>query len=811
MFKLTKQFNDLVKNRLTVDHIISATQVATILGFNRYENNRDLFLKQLKAKAGLTLKGRSSSIEDVNRSVTPCAIGKQFESRAIELFKERYKLDKKNGFTPPYLFTEVANSVKSRYNLKLGGEGDYIFYNAQKDAVLLEIKCLVTRKMDKKVPIHYYLQVQTMLYVYYLLGLPIKYAIYCENIFGKDGKLQEYWENRIDLDIAYFESKVLPILKNYTEIVQEQSKPRKRSREESDSGEDLRSSLVISETFFNKRKRLNNPLVSRLNFRNVYSHFLTYPVIFGTNCLNNYINNNQLRDWYYYRYLKAESSLIKSDGYNHSLEMIPDLLKFIFTDRFSNLNICNIDADLLPSHKEINMDKQEIFFAPIKFSKTVQCLRDAIDIIIGGQLYNPDKGTWVNFDLLIKNKCLQIGEVIKESFDNKLLPNHYTPVKIIKYKYNLNNLTSRKARLELLMQLECLNFYFSGENVYGLIIDSDKRVIAIDFRVQNRINIQYQNAKSWLKTLTDRSINLAIDPPNDNRLFPNSKITTRDHQFEEFKSKLIEKNSELTKLWAISCQKRDKLANLNPSISNVDLLTKHIRKREVKAILGPIYPNIRNMLLANKTGKINQFLSIHRELKALKQPYEIFLDFEFTSKYIYIIGLYIIEPNVKGPVFKQFVAYDFTESSHVTLLSEFGNQIKSLSGKAGDMINCYHWGQVEERLVKKYLPELMHHLNFIDLHEMFVDYHLAIPNCNNYTLKDVAKSLRAMGLISTEWEENTNGYWCNKTLSRIVQENNLGDLSIEKCDGFDEILKYNKTDCKVLYDIVDVFRRKSKL
>jgi len=893
---LKKQFQSHVKNRQNHHPIISATHVATIVGLNRYENNRDLFLKQLPNRQRQGQKhaeeNKTNNFSGIEDTLSPCEIGIKYEPKAIECFRQRHDISDKSGFVPPYLFTEThckspLSQINSEVLVRLGAAGDYVFIDKNKTPVLLEIKCLVTRKITRKVPIHYYLQIQTMLYLYHLLQLPIKSAIYCENRFSSE-KLEEYWENRIELDLDYYEKKILPILANYFEILQKHTmltkRPRKRSRDDNDSDSDRaeKNSIFTKQpiTFFTKRRRLCNSLISRVDFRNIYTHFLAQPTVFGPNCLDNYLNNNLLRDWYYYQKLTSETNnnyqtpltqskrLSNTYSYN-SVELLEQLRPVLNqlrskdditendntenditeNDNTENLEICNIEDELRPSHPEICTQTHIQHFIPLKFARTVQALKTKADIIIGGQLYNPQKNIWVNYDILVKNRRLKdltvITKIDSETTSDattktnmqRPYPNHYTPVKMIQYRYNKENLTSRQARLELVMQLETLNFYFSNENLFGLVLDSEKQVTEIDFRKHPKIALKLQNGLEWLETLTDNS--LEADPPNDNRLFPNCKVTTRDSEFEKFKNELIDKNGELTTLWSISCLKRDKLVNCNLGIRTIQDLEANIKKKTVKEILGPIYPNIYNMLLANRKNKIIGLANVREELRALKSDCEIFLDFEFTPNFIYVIGYYQAEKckgfrkllqksrwlfqkrnsgSVNPKTFRQLVLKDNTDNSHQQLLEQFLENIKQLARNNNNMINCYHWGQVEERLIKKHVPELFTYLNFIDLHEILVDFNLAIPNCRSYTLKEIAKSLKIMGLISTEWQENTDGYWCNKALSRILNNTKNSDsmssetntsskmTELKNCEGFDKILKYNQTDCQVLHDLVVFFR-----
>lgn len=808
-----------VKRRPIGELVISASYTGSIVGLNRYENARDIILKHLgKSKVESSLKPND-----------PRSIGIKYENRAVKLYCRRHRLDYHNGFKPPYIFVE-----NEKNNLYLGGEADFIYQTYDNKNVLLEIKCLVYRKITQKIPFHYWLQVQTMLYVYHLLGIDIDHAIYCENVFSQEGKLTEHWESRIDLELDYFEDKIIPILANYRDIYSKKSSgAQKRGRES-----DLKA--IEPKNFFKRSKKPGTTRLSRICDRKIYSHFMTSPSVFGPTCLYNFIKNNNLRDWYYYREVGKnninKTPLSKGSKTFQSLEIpkILNLLKPVLKTE-DNLIVKNIEKSFFPSHVGLCDKPYHEHFSPIKYNETLSSLKEGDDIIFNAQLYNPSKSYWVNYDVLIKNIHLKDiitppKEETKEEY-TRPFPKHYTPLKIIPYKYNNDNLTSRKARIELMMQLEALNFYFSGYNNHVLVLDSEEKITELDVSKLSNLKRQFENGIEWLNDLTCEKSDLKVDPPNDSRLFPNGKVSTRDLPFEEFKSKLIEKNGELTTMWSISNQKRDKLVSCKYNIKTISDLEKYIDKKKVIEILGHVHQNIKNMLFANRVGKIVELKPVREELKFLKNDYEIFLDFEFTPDFIYVIGVYESKPAPETSLqkiikkltnrscksrkeetkFVQMVLKDNSEDSQADLLNEFAEYIKRLVREAKSRINCYHWGEVEERLIKRYLPDVFDFIDFIDVHAMILEHCLAIPNCKSYTIKDVAKTLRNMGYIHTKWEENTDGYWCNQALNTLLTKHASPDdtstpVSLQSCNGFDKILDYNHTDCKVLNDIVKFFR-----
>ena len=114
-------------------NMITASDVATALGVNKYQSVNSLIKKKLLIETGAS--GGSSATNH----------GNKFEDEARLLFSDRFKLETwEIG-----LFPHPTISW-------LGGSPDGI----ASDGNLIEIKCPVTREIIHECPVHYYPQVQ---------------------------------------------------------------------------------------------------------------------------------------------------------------------------------------------------------------------------------------------------------------------------------------------------------------------------------------------------------------------------------------------------------------------------------------------------------------------------------------------------------------------------------------------------------------------------------------------------------------------------------------------------------------------------
>jgi putative phage-type endonuclease len=116
------------------ENMLTASDVASALGHNRYEKPDDLLAKKVlkKAWAGNAATAHGTLLEPVARDLYDARTGRK--THEIGLVQH-----------PKYPF--------------LGGSADGI----TEDGLLVEIKCPLTRKIEDKVPVHYLPQIQLLL------------------------------------------------------------------------------------------------------------------------------------------------------------------------------------------------------------------------------------------------------------------------------------------------------------------------------------------------------------------------------------------------------------------------------------------------------------------------------------------------------------------------------------------------------------------------------------------------------------------------------------------------------------------------
>ena len=169
----------------------------------------------------------------------------------------------------------------------------------------------------------------------------------------------------------------------------------------------------------------------------------------------------------------------------------------------------------------------------------------------------------------------------------------------------------------------------------------------------------------------------------------------------------------------------------------------------------------------------------------------------------------------------------FTIQSEKKIIHNFANFLHYLSNKnntiasnstiaeqnnnANEIINIYHWGQAELNYFK-YINEnypliSFHKFNLINVLDYFRTEPIIIQGIFNFGLKSIGSALYKHKFIKTTWNKNDNGLETMIRFKEIcIHHNRL--IPLKRYVEVKEIIEYNRIDCQVLYEIVDLLRNK---
>jgi predicted RecB family nuclease len=257
--------------------------------------------------------------------------------------------------------------------------------------------------------------------------------------------------------------------------------------------------------------------------------------------------------------------------------------------------------------------------------------------------------------------------------------------------------------------------------------------------------------------------------------------------WDEEKERHAREIGELTLLWNVGLSHRKHAHQIHRVFSFYD--------PRCSAEVMNIAPRLRNTI--DKIIEINRqdrdWIWIH-DLSLDRSA--CFLDVETLpsrSHLIYFIGLFIRDTHE----YVYWMCENPTPHDERTILDRFHEFVVSRS-----LGTIYYW-YAEKRFFRNKLPEEVMR-SWVDLYEVFWKTPIVIKDCFHYKLKHIARVLHQKGKIETNLRDDDCGDGLESI--RIAEEY----YRTRNPGLFEKIYRYNRFDCKVLSDIVDVLRRVSE-
>lgn len=191
-----------------------------------------------------------------------------------------------------------------------------------------------------------------------------------------------------------------------------------------------------------------------------------------------------------------------------------------------------------------------------------------------------------------------------------------------------------------------------------------------------------------------------------------------------------------------------------------------------------------------------------------------------TNACAYLIGLIDNTGNTSN--FIPFINNDLTDTSELFNFKTFIEYMKPFY-QYGSGPGILTWSKAENKfignLTKKYndilseedkfIVETINH-HTIDMYEFFEKENIMIRGCYTLSLKDVAKRLFEMNIITTTWTADMGGLVSLSTIDRINDEANVAGITISEHPDFQCMLDYNRIDCQVIVEIVEWLSTKTR-
>lgn len=568
--------------------------------------------------------------------------------------------------------------------------------------------------------------------------------------------------------------------------------------------------------------------------------------------VKNYLIKNPLIDWFKYHRNNTQSNEKQSKGtwtnshynllFNQGLlfeDKVCKELKKKFSDNFIQI----VDDPL-------NVKKNDK-------DKTLKAMLAGYYIIAQAPLDNPKNCTHGVADLLVRSdkmhKIFQ-NKSLKKEMSNTKAPNlngnyHYVVVDIKWSKLPLcangwlirndklypaykGQLAIYNAALGLLQgytpNKACIlgkgYSYYEGKKL-KTGYDCFDSLAYVDFQEFDQKYIQLTtDAINWVREV--RYLGHDWDPvnPHRNEMYPNM-CCQYNSQYHNIKKDLANTNNELTDVWNISINNRNKALEKGITQWSDENCTS-----EQLEVAGQNKSHIVNQILDTNRGDalLNPSTINNNDSDWQKKTvHDFYVDLEFTDGILYNEGINIRNSNHKNEmIFMIGVGYEennnwnyrcfkinrYHKINEKVMIREFVQFINSKTQHP----RFFHWGHADKTQITKAnerhrnsWKKFMKSITWIDFYKVFTKEPITIKGVKKFRLKDIGCTMYDHRMIKTIWTLNNVCHGAD-ALHKCIQYYKYIDQNGQSCPEnemiMDKIIRYNETDCQVVWDIIQYLR-----
>lgn len=349
-----------------------------------------------------------------------------------------------------------------------------------------------------------------------------------------------------------------------------------------------------------------------------------------------------------------------------------------------------------------------------------------------------------------------------------------------------------------------------------IILDGKETIARIDLNnhVKKNFAIEVRKALNWLKELYENGESWDILIPARNELRPNMK-NKEDYPWHDVKSVLAKQQKEISNCPGISYEASIEISEKRKTIEDHIGEIKNPKKRRLIEVLNEVQSD--NSSDDSELEKIRT----HPIISISQDKMNFYVDFEFISgsefsfdpnyrTHLYLIGLGY-ESNGKFK-YERFILDSITDANERMIIQQWISRMRTISRNRE--FQLIHWSNAEPSFFNKLKESLQIRgvFNWQDLKKLFEDCPVLLKehdgNVKNLKLKTVAKSMKRMGHIDSDWDDDmTNGMTANMVIIRGIQANLPKFMDFP---GIEKLIHYNQIDCATLYEIVKYVQSKKR-
>lgn len=515
--------------------------------------------------------------------------------------------------------------------------------------------------------------------------------------------------------------------------------------------------------------------------------------------------------------------------HNKIMKQRPDpFLLYLFEkgDEFENKVVSYIHSNITPV-----VTMAESHFTVESIKKVKELIYSGVPIIHSAPLTNRYNTTRGVSDLLVRSDYI-----------NKIVPNTYTPEEeckpasklpgspnyhyvVIEIKFSTINL---KSNGKCMSKTGNLKFYMVQSYIYSLalsyiqgylppafvlgrkytyiskgnsvkITNSLNRLGRIDFT--DDVISTTKEALKWVRDLNKNWSKYSLDPPSDDRLYPNMCVV--NDMWGE-KAKIAKDLYELTMITGVSINERENAISNGVygwhdprCCSEIMGITNTDKARYVDAIIS-INRDKNDFVYTNK---ITYDFSSYQEDAYI--DFEVFQDMfgdlndfpiNTSMQTIFMIGV------LHKGIYKSFIINTIDISEEERIMGEFISYLTSLKCK-----NVWYWHaeigfwkSAIDRHIKLKSPSNFTS-NWVNLMTIVKYNAFAVKGCFTYGLKNIIKALNSHNLIDFKHESE-----CQDGMTASIRAYNYYKKKIDPSASpiIKDIENYNMYDCKAMIEII---------
>lgn len=352
------------------------------------------------------------------------------------------------------------------------------------------------------------------------------------------------------------------------------------------------------------------------------------------------------------------------------------------------------------------------------------------------------------------------------------------------------------------------------------------RLGRIDYsKIDQIYKLKTRKAIQWVRDVKRDGQKWSVNPPSRNELYPNMCVDSGKWNVE--KKKIADRIGEMTNIWYVGVKHRN-----------------HAIHKGVTSWKDPNC-NVETLnLKGNRSKIIQKIIDINRQDKDLMWPNkiksrmydwhkpenEVFVDFETLSDMfcsfdklpyqektdmIFMIGVGWIKEGKWN--YKCFLCNDANYTEEYRIMDDFNNFMIAMGNP-----KIYYWCaehrfwnaaecrqfdracQLEDTERKDRISDSWQGKKWCDLYKLFYSEPIVIKDSFNFGLKSIAKAMKKHKMIDVSLQSN-----CSSGLTAMVKAWECYNSSRDPVDTklMRDIVKYNEFDCKVMWEIIDCFRK----